>query len=133
MEGLSVIRAAGQVTSLSWLLILLGEAEAKLGQPLEGLQYVAEATRLIESGPERIAEAELYRVRGDLLNATRDQGSAEESYQRECVALCPFHLAPCREGVAAPGDGTKDCLGFSAGCGECQPSFEVHPPPARNS
>jgi predicted ATPase len=82
LEGLSIVRAAGQITSLSWLLILLAEANTKLNRPLEGLSYIAEAARLIENGDERIAEAELYRVRGDLLKATGDQEPAEASYHR---------------------------------------------------
>jgi tetratricopeptide (TPR) repeat protein len=83
MEGLSMVRAAGQTwNSLPWLLILLAEAHAKLSQPAEGLKYLAEAARLIEGGDERIAEAELHRLRGDLLNATGDQASARENYHR---------------------------------------------------
>jgi tetratricopeptide (TPR) repeat protein len=48
MEGLSMIRAAGQINSLPWLLILLAEAHAKLDEPAEGLKHLAEAARLTE-------------------------------------------------------------------------------------
>jgi len=58
------------------------EAYAKLGQPVEGLNCLAEAAQIIESTDERIAEADVYRLRGDLLNATGDQAAAEESYHQ---------------------------------------------------
>jgi predicted ATPase len=79
VEGLSVIRGIGEVTSVPWLLILLAEAHRKLG---EGLKHLAEAAHLIETTDERCAEAELHRLRGDLLNATGDQVAAEGNYQR---------------------------------------------------
>jgi len=82
MEGLSVIRATGELDSVPWVLILLAEAHAKLKQPAEGLHYLAEAARLMEMSDERRAEAELHRLRGDLLSATSDQAAAEENYRR---------------------------------------------------
>ena len=82
MQGLSVIRATGELSSVPWLLILLAEAHAKLGQSAEALNSLAEAAQLIERTDERCAEAELHRLRGDLLNATGDRGAAEENYQR---------------------------------------------------
>jgi predicted ATPase len=82
MQGLSVIRATGELSSVPWLLILLAEAHAKLGQSAEALNFLAEAAQLIERTDERCAEAELHRLRGDLLNFTGDQVAAEGSYQR---------------------------------------------------
>jgi class 3 adenylate cyclase/tetratricopeptide (TPR) repeat protein len=81
-EGFSVLHSTGQLHSFPWIHILLAEADAKLGQPAEGLSHLADAMRLIEMTDERIAEAEAHRLRGDLLNVTGDQLAAEESYQR---------------------------------------------------
>jgi predicted ATPase len=64
------------------MLTSAAEAYAKLGQPVEGLNCLAEAAQIIESTDERIAEANVYRLRGDLLNATGDQAAAEESYHQ---------------------------------------------------
>src|SRR5260370_22157074 len=50
-----------------------------LGQPAEGLKSLAEAAQIIETTEERVAEVELHRVRGDLLNATGDQSGAERN------------------------------------------------------
>jgi predicted ATPase len=59
-----------------------------LGRPVEGLNCLAEAAQIIETTDERFAEAELHRVRGDLLNATGDKAAAEQSYhQALAVAL----------------------------------------------
>ena len=50
------------------------------GQDLKGLNCLAEAARIIETTEERMGEAALHRVRGDLLNATGDPSAAERSY-----------------------------------------------------
>jgi predicted ATPase len=64
----------------------LAEAHAMLGQPVEGLNCLAEAARIIETTDERDHEAELHRVRGDLLNATGDRAAAERDY-RQAIAV----------------------------------------------
>jgi len=53
-----------------------------LGQPVEGLNDLAEAARIIETTDERYSEAELYRLRGDLLSATGDLSTAERYYHQ---------------------------------------------------
>jgi predicted ATPase len=81
-QGLSLARDTGCVVSTPWALTLLAEAHAKVGQPVKGLGYAAEAAQIMEKTDERSSEAELHRVRGELLNATGDQAAAEKSYQR---------------------------------------------------
>jgi predicted ATPase len=51
-----------------------------LGQPVEGLNHLAEAAQIIETTDERNVEAELHRLRGNLLNATGNRSAAEQSY-----------------------------------------------------
>ena len=53
-----------------------------LGRAVEGLNCLAEAARMIETTDERYHEAELHRLRGDLLNATGDPSAAERSYHQ---------------------------------------------------
>jgi predicted negative regulator of RcsB-dependent stress response len=43
------------------------------------------SSQIIESTNERIWEADVYRVRGDLLNATGDQAAAEQNYRQALV------------------------------------------------
>jgi predicted ATPase len=84
-KGLQVVRPSGAVTSIPLALTWLAETYATLGQPLEGLNCLAEATQIIEATDERYAEAELHRSRGALLFATGDRVGAEQSYYRAHV------------------------------------------------
>jgi predicted ATPase len=84
-QGLAAIRATGAVAITSLPLMWLAEAYALLGQPVEGLNCLAEAAQIIEATEERLDEAELHRVRGDLLNATGDRPEAERNYYQALV------------------------------------------------
>ena len=83
-EGLAALRSTGTVAFLPYWLIRLAEAYGKAQRPLEGLEHLTDAIRVIERTEEREFEAELYRVRGELLLATEDAGQAEKSF---CTAL----------------------------------------------
>jgi predicted ATPase len=63
------------------LLIWLAEAHAVLGEADARQSCLAEAAAIIEATGERYAEAELHRVRGDLVNAT-DRSAAEQNIRR---------------------------------------------------
>ena len=81
-QGLTTIRATGAVVRTPMLLMWLAEAYAMLGEPVEGLSCLAEAAQIIETTEERLTEADLHRVRGDLLNASGDPSAAELSYRQ---------------------------------------------------
>jgi class 3 adenylate cyclase/tetratricopeptide (TPR) repeat protein len=81
-EGLEAVRATGNVANTPYLFMGIAESYAMLGQPVEGLNWIAEAEHIIETTEERVEEAELHRLRGDLLNATGDRFAAEQSYDR---------------------------------------------------
>ncbi len=85
-QGLVAVRATGTVLHSPLLLIFLGEAYAVVGQPIEGLNCLAEAAQIIETTEERTDETELHRVRGDLLSAAGDLSGAEQSY-RQALAV----------------------------------------------
>jgi predicted ATPase len=68
------------------LLAWLAEAHARLGQRAEKQNCLAEAARLVETTEERINEAELLRVPGDLLNTAGDRSAAEQHY-RQAIAI----------------------------------------------
>jgi predicted ATPase len=76
------IRATGAVAGTPFVLTGLAEAYAMLGQPVEGLNSLAEAAQIVETTDERDQEAEVHRVRGELLNATGDRAGAEQSYHQ---------------------------------------------------
>jgi tetratricopeptide (TPR) repeat protein len=81
-KGLSMYRATGAVLGTPWMLTRLAEAHRRLGQSGEGLNCLTEAAQIIEATDERCGEAELHRVRGDLLNATDDRAATEQSYHQ---------------------------------------------------
>ena len=73
-------RATGAVLHTPLALCFLAEGYAKVGQLKESLNCLAEAAQIIEMTEERYYEAELLRLRGDLLNAIGDRAAAEQSY-----------------------------------------------------
>jgi predicted ATPase len=81
-QGLTAVRATGAVTSTLRLYMWLAEAHAMLGQLVEGHNCLAEAAQMIETTGERHNEAELHRLRGNLLYAMGDRSAAEESYHK---------------------------------------------------
>ncbi len=82
-KGLSDLRATGAVNT-SRALVMLAETHAKLGRPDEGLNCLTEAATIIEMTDGRLIEPALHWSRGEVLNATGDEGAAEQSY---CQAL----------------------------------------------
>jgi tetratricopeptide (TPR) repeat protein len=81
-RGMAGVRATGAITGTPDLLMMLAAAYARLGQPVNGLNCLAEAERIIETTDERNSEAELHRLRGDLLDTTGDKSAAERSYHQ---------------------------------------------------
>ncbi|HKA52848.1 MAG TPA: adenylate/guanylate cyclase domain-containing protein [Candidatus Binatia bacterium] len=66
-QGLAAARAAGTEIARTWYLATLAEAHGKLGQTEEGLTLLAEALAIVDKTGERLYEAELYRVKGELV------------------------------------------------------------------
>ena len=79
-QGLAATRATGAVQGTPVILTSLAQAYAKLGRLPESQTCLAEAGQIIEATDERWSEAELHRVRGDVLNIAGDRAAAEQSY-----------------------------------------------------
>jgi predicted ATPase len=77
-----MVQATGTVLAMPHVLVMLANAYAVLGQVIEGLNCLTEAAQMIERTEERFCEAELHRLRGDLLIAASDPSAAERSYRR---------------------------------------------------
>jgi class 3 adenylate cyclase/tetratricopeptide (TPR) repeat protein len=80
-RGIAGMRATGAAAPPG-ALTLLAWAYARLGQPVNGLNCLAEAVQIMETTGERLTEAQSHRLRGDLLIATGDPSAAERSYQQ---------------------------------------------------
>jgi predicted ATPase len=75
-QGLDIWRATGAALQWPLRLALLAEAHGKEGQAEEGLNMLAEALTLVDKTGERVWEAELYRIKGELtLQQFKIQGS----------------------------------------------------------
>jgi predicted ATPase len=85
-QGIAAYRAIGAEMVSAHFLGLLAEAHGKAGQAAEGFAAVAEALAVADKTGERWWEAELYRLKGELL---RMQGEAEVEVE---VEAC-FHQA----------------------------------------
>jgi tetratricopeptide (TPR) repeat protein len=75
-----------QLGHLAW-------AHAKLGQPEVGLRLLDEGIETVGTSDERMYEAELYRLRGDLLLTLNKHAEAETEFQR---ALTTAHRQQAR-------------------------------------
>jgi predicted ATPase len=81
-EGMMAGQTIGVRMYLPGSLCTLAEAQAKAGQPEEGLDTLDEALALVEQTDERHWEAELHRVQGELLLMQGDDAEAEASLHR---------------------------------------------------
>jgi DNA-binding winged helix-turn-helix (wHTH) protein/predicted ATPase len=66
-QGLASLRAISSETVLPYALAMLAEAYAKAGQAEEGLNALAEALGTATNNGDLMYEAELYRLKGELL------------------------------------------------------------------
>jgi predicted ATPase len=78
-EGIAGLRASGIETRQTFHLALLVESLKAGGQIEEGLAVAAEALDLVERTGERFYEAELHRLRGELLLLRREAGTGPPS------------------------------------------------------
>jgi predicted ATPase len=85
-QGLAALRATGTEVNRTYYLSLLAEVYGQRGQTDEGLCVVAEALAGVQSGRERWWEAELRRLRGELLLVQADTkqqiAEAEQCFQQ---------------------------------------------------
>src|SRR5438093_13516651 len=71
-QGLTALQTTGAVVGLRFGATLLAEAYDKSREIEEGLAIVTEALRTLDQPGERLWDAELYRLKGELLlNAER--------------------------------------------------------------
>jgi len=82
-EGIAAFQPIDVRLTVTGALGSMAEAQAKAGQPQEGLTTLAEAFELMEKTGERLWEAELHRIRAELLLMRGDKDKAEARLQAE--------------------------------------------------
>src|SRR5262249_2204515 len=83
-QGLTAFRAIGSEITRPYRLALLAEAHGTIGEPEEGLVLLTEALALVDTTGERWYEAELHRLKGELLfqQNSDNQAEAENCFQQ---------------------------------------------------
>jgi predicted ATPase len=83
-QGVSARHATGASLCRTSHFALLAEVYGKAGQVEEGLRIVAEGLAMVDTTGERVYEAELYRLKGELLlqRAPSDAPQAERCFRK---------------------------------------------------
>jgi predicted ATPase len=105
-QGLAAHRALGSELGRPYFLALLAEACGRAGQADEGLQVADEALAVAHHTGERQYEAELYRLKGELLLQTPGRGVASATTEagrcfRQALAIARRQQAKALELRAA--------------------------------
>jgi predicted ATPase len=83
-QSLAQFRAMGNVQTIPHALTVLAEVYGQVGEPHKGLEALAEALVVLETTDERRREAEILRLRGELLTSLpgRQWDEAEACFDR---------------------------------------------------
>jgi predicted ATPase len=81
-QGLATKRATGAEIKVPYYYGLLAEAHGRTNRTAEGLNLLNEALGLVERTGERWYEAELHRLRGELLITSADRLGAEPYFSQ---------------------------------------------------
>jgi predicted ATPase len=101
-QGLRDFRATGAELSQPGFLALLAEAHGTMGQPEAGLTVLTEALVHVEHTRERLFEAEIYRLKGELLLQQNSDNQAEaESCFQHAISIAQSQQAKSLELRAA--------------------------------
>jgi predicted ATPase/class 3 adenylate cyclase len=99
-QGLAAYQATGATRDRPYYLALLAEASAKVGQTTEGLEALAEALATLAKSGVPWWEAELYRLRGELLLSADNETAAEACFH-QALDIAPGRQARSLELRAA--------------------------------
>jgi predicted ATPase len=100
-QGLAAFRAAGAEISRSRDLGLLAEAYGEAGQTEEGLTVLAEAMAAVDTTGERYWEAELHRLKGELLRRRASPTEEVEACFQQALTVAQHQHAKSLELRAA--------------------------------
>jgi predicted ATPase len=102
-SAMTTIRANGTAAELPWYLALLAGAHGIVGQTAEGLDAIAEALALAATTNERFYEAEIYRLKGELLlvHGGPDSAAGAETCFRQALDIARVQSAKSWELRAA--------------------------------
>jgi predicted ATPase len=101
-QGLIALRATGAELGRPYWLALLAEVHGTLGKPEAGLTVLTEALMQVDKTAERCWEAELYRLKGELLlQQTSDNQTEAETCFHQAIRIAQSQHAKSWELRAA--------------------------------
>ena len=101
-QGLAAYQATGGAVWRPIYLSMLAEAYSKGGQPAEALRSLDEALTLVNATGERVYEAELYRLKGELLlQQSSDNATEAEACFHQAITIAQSQSAKSWELRAA--------------------------------
>ena len=97
-QGLTAYQDTGAEVFRPYYLAFLAEAHGKVGQAEEGLTVLAQALAAVHKTGERLYEAELYRLKGELLLVRSAENSEEaEAYFQQTLLVARHQQAKSLE------------------------------------
>jgi class 3 adenylate cyclase/predicted ATPase len=89
-QALDALLAAGSRLGMPIFLAFTAEARGTLGESEAGLQLIADAMKLVNETGERVYEAYVYRVKGDLLltSSAENDAKAEQCFHEAIDVAC---------------------------------------------
>jgi predicted ATPase len=96
-QSIAAHRATGAKIQIPHYLALLAEAYGKAGQTEEGLTMLAEALEAAQSTGERYYEAEIHRLRGELLLMQGEADAEVEASYRQSIHVAQQQQAKSLE------------------------------------
>jgi len=101
-RGIVDWKATGAILNMPYYLYLLADAYAQDRQPGEGLDVIAEALLVVHATKERLFEAELHRLKGELLlKQSPDNTPEAETCLHQALAIARHQQAKSLELRAA--------------------------------
>lgn len=93
--SIAALRAGGVEVSRSYYELMLAEVQGEIDKNSDGMATLARVQEVIRTNGERFCEAELYRLKGELLlNAERGMRNAERRTKKESQDFIPLpHFA----------------------------------------
>jgi predicted ATPase len=92
-QGLAAFRNMGVEVGRPRWLALLAEAYGKVGHVEEGLTALAEALAAVDKTGERVSEAELYRIKGELILQSEGESQKAKIEEAEGCFLKAIDIA----------------------------------------
>jgi predicted ATPase len=86
-QGLAAFRATGAELARPYYLALLAEAYGNIGEAAAGLRALADALAAVDTTAERFCEAELHRLKGQLLALSSEHHSEAEACFQQALTV----------------------------------------------